>query len=132
MTRRAAVTVRRPGASRDPAIRTRTWRQTAGVKADAKGCIHAASTAGTLVDMAQASAWVVAPRQLMSEEVVTMAGVDTMRERIAAHPWPHGGVEVIRANRPGEKRILPAQTLSRRLRPRAQGRTQAWRQFFRN
>jgi hypothetical protein len=35
----------------------------------------------------------------MSEEVVTMAGVDTMRERIAAHPWPHGGVEVIRANR---------------------------------
>src|SRR4051794_27991545 len=33
MTRSAAVTVRRPGASRDPAIRTRTWRQTAGVKA---------------------------------------------------------------------------------------------------
>jgi hypothetical protein len=35
----------------------------------------------------------------MSEEVVTMAGVDTMRERIAAHPWPRGSVEVIRANR---------------------------------
>jgi hypothetical protein len=35
----------------------------------------------------------------MSEEVVTMAEVDAMRERIAAHPWPHGGVEVIRANR---------------------------------
>jgi hypothetical protein len=28
-----------------------------------------------------------------------MDGVDAMRERIAAHPWPHGGVEVIRANR---------------------------------
>ena len=28
-----------------------------------------------------------------------MAGVDAMRERIAAHPWPCGGVEVIRANR---------------------------------
>jgi hypothetical protein len=35
----------------------------------------------------------------MSEEVVTMAGVDAMRERIAAHPWPCGGVAVIRANR---------------------------------
>src|SRR4051812_41860611 len=98
MTRSAAVTVRRPGA-RDPAIRTRTWRQTAGVKEAAKGCIHAASTAGTLVGMAQAFPRVVAPRRLMSEEVVTMAGVDTMRERIAAHPWPRGGVEVIRANR---------------------------------
>ena len=28
-----------------------------------------------------------------------MAGVDAMRERIVAHPWPCGGVEVIRANR---------------------------------
>src|SRR3954454_10503229 len=35
----------------------------------------------------------------MSEEVVTMAGVDAMRERIVAHPWPCGGVEVLRANR---------------------------------
>src|SRR3954452_22180750 len=35
----------------------------------------------------------------MSKEVVTMAGTDAMRERIAAHPWPRGGVEVIRANR---------------------------------
>src|SRR3954447_21856276 len=59
MMRSAAVNVRRPGASRAPATSTRTWRQTAGVKADAKGCIHAASTAGTLVGMAQASAWVV-------------------------------------------------------------------------
>src|SRR5215208_6210526 len=99
MTRSAAVTVRRPGASRAPAIRTRTWRQTAGVKEAAKGCIHAASTAGTLVGMAQAFPRVVAPRRLMSEEVVTMAGVDAMRERIAAHPWPRGGVEVIRVNR---------------------------------
>jgi hypothetical protein len=35
----------------------------------------------------------------MSEEVVTMAGADAMRERIAAHPWPRGGVALIRANR---------------------------------
>src|SRR4051812_44481976 len=77
MTRSAAVTVRRPGASRDPAIRTRTWRQTAGVKEAAKGCIHAASTAGTLVGMAQAFPRVVAPRRLMSEEVVTMARRET-------------------------------------------------------
>jgi len=28
-----------------------------------------------------------------------MAGPDAMRERIAAYPWPRGGVEVIRANR---------------------------------
>src|SRR3954464_2562027 len=35
----------------------------------------------------------------MSKEVVTMAGTDAMRERIAAHPWPRSGVEVIRANR---------------------------------
>src|SRR3954452_5458243 len=35
----------------------------------------------------------------MSKEIVTMASTDAMRERIAAHPWPRGGVEVIRANR---------------------------------
>src|SRR3954447_16344543 len=35
----------------------------------------------------------------MSKEVVTMASTDAMRERIAAHPWPRGGVEVIRANK---------------------------------
>jgi hypothetical protein len=28
-----------------------------------------------------------------------MARTDAMCERIAAHPWPRGGVEVIRANR---------------------------------
>ena len=28
-----------------------------------------------------------------------MAGTDAMRERIAAHSWPHRGVEVVRANR---------------------------------
>jgi hypothetical protein len=28
-----------------------------------------------------------------------MAGADAMRERIAAHPWPRGGVEVVRAIR---------------------------------
>src|SRR5829696_7206061 len=62
MTRSAAVTVRRPGARTTPATRTKTWRQTAVVKEDAKGCTHAASTSGTLVGMAQASAWGVDPR----------------------------------------------------------------------
>src|SRR3954465_823789 len=57
MTRSAPVTVRRPGARTTPATRTRTWRQTAGVKEAAKGCSHAASTAGTLVGMAQAFLW---------------------------------------------------------------------------
>ena len=28
-----------------------------------------------------------------------MAGPGAMRERIAAHPWPCGGIEVIQANR---------------------------------
>lgn len=28
-----------------------------------------------------------------------MAGTDAMRERIAAHSWPRGGIEVVRANR---------------------------------
>ena len=32
-------------------------------------------------------------------QVGTMAGADAMRERIEAHPWPRGGVEVVRANR---------------------------------
>jgi hypothetical protein len=70
------------------------------VKKQPKGCIHTASTSGTLVGMAQTSAWVVAPGdQPLRAEVVTMAGANAMRERIAAHPWPRGGVEVIRANR---------------------------------
>ena len=28
-----------------------------------------------------------------------MAGADAKRRRIEAHPWPRGGVEVVRANR---------------------------------
>lgn len=28
-----------------------------------------------------------------------MAKADAVHERIAAHPWPRGGVEVVRANR---------------------------------
>ena len=28
-----------------------------------------------------------------------MAGADAMRQRIEAHPWPRGGVEVVRATR---------------------------------
>src|SRR3954465_5286639 len=99
MMRSAAVTVRRPGASREPATRTRTWRQLAVVKEDANGRIHAASTSGTLAGMTHAFLCAVPPQWLMSKEVVTMAGTDAMHERIAAHPWPRGGVEVIRANR---------------------------------
>src|SRR3954468_8356478 len=100
MTRSAAVTVRRPGTRTTPATRTRTWRQTAGVKETANGCIHAASTSGTLIGTAQTSGWVVSPGdQSMRAEVGTMAGVGTMRERIAAHPWPLGGVEVRRGHR---------------------------------
>jgi hypothetical protein len=50
--------------------------------------------------MAQTSAWGIAPgEQPLRAEVVTMAGAEAMRERIAAHPWPRGGIEVIRANR---------------------------------
>jgi hypothetical protein len=59
-----------------------------------------ASTSGTLAGMAHASAsgllWVGESRP---EEVGAMAPADTMRERIAAHPWPRGGVEVVRASR---------------------------------
>jgi hypothetical protein len=35
----------------------------------------------------------------MPGQVGTMAGTDAMRERIEAHPWPRGGVEVVRANK---------------------------------
>src|SRR3954470_10091130 len=99
MMRSAAVTVRRPGASRAPAPSTRTWRQTAVVKETANGCIHAASTSGTLAGMAHASIWGPLRGRTAHAEVVTMAGTDAMHERIAAHPWPRGGGEVIRANR---------------------------------
>src|SRR4051794_876956 len=44
MTRRAAVTVRRPGASRAPATRTSTWRQIAAVKHVANGRSRSASS----------------------------------------------------------------------------------------
>src|SRR4051812_50110445 len=44
MTRRAAVTVRRPGASRAPATRTGTWRQIAAVKHVANGRSRSASS----------------------------------------------------------------------------------------
>ena len=37
--------------------------------------------------------------QPMPGQVGTMAGADAMRERIEAHSWPRGGVEVVRANR---------------------------------
>jgi len=50
--------------------------------------------------MAQTFASLVGPGdQPLRAEAVTMAGADAMRERIAAHPWPRGGIEVIRATR---------------------------------
>src|SRR3954447_26696756 len=82
MTRSAAVTVRRPGARTTPATRTRTWRQTAEVKKQPKGCIHTASPAGTLVGMAQTSAWVVAPgdQPLRAPTLASGGGHDGRRE----------------------------------------------------
>ena len=41
----------------------------------------------------------VGPEEVGPEEVGPMAGADPMRERIEAFPWPHAGVEVVRANR---------------------------------
>jgi hypothetical protein len=36
----------------------------------------------------------------LAEEITMMAtGTDVTRDRIAAHPFPRGGVEVVRANR---------------------------------
>ena len=97
MTRSAAVTVRRPGraGTRDQHQNVAPDR---GGEVAGKGCIQPASTAGTLVGMAHAFPRVVAPRRHVRRGG-PMAGVDAMRERIAAHPWPRGGVEVIRANR---------------------------------
>src|SRR3712207_5033864 len=47
-----------------------------------------ASASGTLRDEAT-----------QAREVGAMAGADAMRQRIEAHPWQRGGVEVVRANR---------------------------------
>ncbi|MCW2241845.1 hypothetical protein [Azospirillum canadense] len=42
----------------------------------------------------------MAPRQpVPEEEITTAAKSDALRERIAAFAFPHGGVEVVRANR---------------------------------
>jgi hypothetical protein len=104
MTRSAAVTVRRPGTSSAPATSTSTWRQAAAVKQGANGRSHAASTSGTLAGIMLTSACGRSEAGQPSAAEVdrrggAMAGSDAMRERIAAHPWPRGGVEVIRANR---------------------------------
>jgi hypothetical protein len=69
------------------------------VKLDANGRIHMASTSGTFDGMVHTSTWAAAPEWAALAEVVTMAKPDAMRERITAHPWPRGGVEVVRANR---------------------------------
>jgi hypothetical protein len=48
-----------------------------------------------------------------AEEITMMAtGTDEMRDRIAAYPFPRGGVEVVRANRGytlySRRTLLPA------------------------
>ena len=49
----------------------------------------------------------------LAEEITMMAtGTDVTRDRIAAHPFPRGGVEVVRANRGytlySRRTLLPA------------------------
>jgi hypothetical protein len=49
----------------------------------------------------------------LAEEITMMAtGTDEMRDRIAAYPFPRGGVEVVRANRGytlySRRTLLPA------------------------
>ena len=50
-----------------------------------------------------------------------MAKADAMRERIAAHPWPRGGVEVVRANRGYTLYSRPTGSQVARLRPTGKG-----------
>src|SRR3954465_7955949 len=100
MTRSAAVTVRRPGARTTPATRTRTAPDCRGEEAT-KGLhphgqhLGHARRHGTDLCLGGCSRGPT----LASGGGLTMAGANAMRERIAAHPWPRGGVEVIRANR---------------------------------
>ena len=50
-----------------------------------------------------------------------MAGLDAMRERIAAHPWSHGGIEVVRVNRGYTLRSQRTGGQVARLRPTGRG-----------
>src|SRR5919112_2692321 len=105
MTRSAAATVRRPGASRAPQTSTRTWHQTAAVKWPRKGCIQSSSTAGTTLGVMAHRLRPGAQRcynAAAAQERGAMPGSpDEMRMRIEAYPWPsgRGGVEVVRANK---------------------------------
>src|SRR3954453_4413332 len=98
MTRSAAVTVRRPGLSRAPATSTRTWSQVAPVKQRTNGHIQSAKLRGTLPTMIRGPVPPVEPGPAQEITVMTLR-TDTLHDRIAAYPFPRGGVDVMRANR---------------------------------
>src|SRR3954451_13044184 len=98
MTRRAAVTVRRPGASRAPATRTSTWRQTAAVEQGANGRSRSASSSEACggIDLCLGLLGCYRGSEPVAREAFTRPGrPDPMRERIAAYHFPRGGVEVV-------------------------------------
>src|SRR3954447_295551 len=102
MTRRAAVTVRRPGASRAPATRTSTWRQIAAVKHVANGRSRSASSSEACGGIGLCLGLLGCYRRSepAAREAFTRPGrPDPIRERIAAYHFPRGGVEVVRASR---------------------------------
>src|SRR3954454_24060653 len=100
VTRRAAATVRRPGASRAPATRTSTWRQTAAVKQGANGRSRSASSSEACGGMCLGLLGCYRRSEPAAREAFTRPGrPDPIRERIAAYHFPRGGVEVVRASR---------------------------------
>src|SRR6188768_186584 len=102
MTRRAAVTVRRPGASRAPATRTGTWRQIAAVKHVANWRSRSASSSEACGGIGLCLGLLGCYRRsepAAREAFTRPARPDPIRERIAAYHFPRGGVEVVRASR---------------------------------
>jgi hypothetical protein len=66
----------------------------------------------------------------LAEEITMMAtGTDEMRDRIAAYPFPRGGVEVVRANRGYTLYSRRTDGPVARLRPTSQDKVQVlwWR-----
>src|SRR3954449_3465018 len=102
MTRSAAVTVRRPGLSRAPATSTRTCFQVDPVKQLKKGNIQSARMRGRGSTMIRVPAPSVhSGRATRSGRGDHDDGDQNRRDarRIAAYPFPRGGVEVVRASR---------------------------------
>src|SRR4051812_50033671 len=94
MTRRAAVTVRRPGASRAPATRTGTWRQIAAVKHVANGRSRSASSSEACGGIGLCLGLLGGYRRsepAAREAFTRPARPDPIRERIAADHFPRGG-----------------------------------------